>query len=354
MWKHRVKAWAREGYARLLYHTGLHRLANRLAPRRLTILAGHCVTAPSNGFLPPDMKIAPDKLRAMMRWFQRHYDVCTVAEGFERLDAPERGGRRGMLALSMDDGYRDNAEVLLPLMQELGAPATVYLETGALEGRDVNWSHKYFWLLSRWGIEALGQRYVEATRDAEVAGAVAEALAGERAAYRVKRVLKYEAEADERDRTVEALFAAEGGDSGALCRELYMGWDEAQALLAGGFELGGHTVHHPILARLEAGEQERELSVSTASIGERLGRRPATFAYPFGRAWDFDEESVRIVSEHGYAAAVTSHAGANLAGADRWRLKRWMIDDDCKMHLLVAEACGGFALLERLGLRLSE
>ena len=41
--KHRLKMWLREAWARLLYHTGLHALVNRVMPVRLTILAGHCV-----------------------------------------------------------------------------------------------------------------------------------------------------------------------------------------------------------------------------------------------------------------------------------------------------------------------
>ena len=46
--KHRVKLFVREAWARALFHTGAHALVNAIMPRRLTILAGHCVTAPSN------------------------------------------------------------------------------------------------------------------------------------------------------------------------------------------------------------------------------------------------------------------------------------------------------------------
>ena len=58
--KHKLKNLVREVYARLLFHTGLHALVDRLMPRRLTILCGHCVE-PRRGFegsahLPADMK----------------------------------------------------------------------------------------------------------------------------------------------------------------------------------------------------------------------------------------------------------------------------------------------------------
>ena len=38
--KHQLKGTLREVYARVLYHTGLHALVDRLQPRRMTILFG--------------------------------------------------------------------------------------------------------------------------------------------------------------------------------------------------------------------------------------------------------------------------------------------------------------------------
>ena len=51
--KHRLKQIARELYCLALYYTGLYRLVSRCMPRRLTILAGHCVEDPKvNAELP--------------------------------------------------------------------------------------------------------------------------------------------------------------------------------------------------------------------------------------------------------------------------------------------------------------
>ena len=86
-------------------------------------------------------------------------------------------------------------------------------------------------------------------------------------------------------------------------------------------------------------------------LGEEAGR---TFAYPYGRRWDFDDASMRAAAECGFAAAVTTHAGANEAGCDLYRLARWTIHEGARLHLIAAEACGGFALLRRFGLDLSE
>jgi peptidoglycan/xylan/chitin deacetylase (PgdA/CDA1 family) len=360
--KHRLKLALREVYARLLFHTGLHRAAERLAPKRLTILAGHCVTPEdertwSGGrHLPPDMKISTRKLRAILDWFaQRNYPLVAIGEGAQAL---ERGKlERSLVALSFDDGYRDNHRVLLPLLRELGARATVFLETGALDQRRVYWSHKYFWLTARLSALQVAREYLELAKDEGSARTIGSLVAGgERVdlSYQVKRALKYEVDPAARDRALDQLFARHGGDERALCEELYMNWEEAGELQRSGVELGGHTVSHAVLSRRSPAEQESEVREGAEAIERATGVRPQTFAYPFGRRWDFDERSERAVERSGFARAVTMHAGTNLPHTPRTRMHRLALDESSSLHLLVAEACGGFDLLKKLGLNLSE
>jgi peptidoglycan/xylan/chitin deacetylase (PgdA/CDA1 family) len=155
---------------------------------------------------------------------------------------------------------------------------------------------------------------------------------------------------------LDAVFVARGGDEAALVERIYMTWDDARELQASGrFELGGHTVNHPVLATLSPEEQAREVKAGRDSLARELGEQACvTFAYPFGRRWDFDQASQDAVRTAGFSAAVTTHSGANDQGTDPMRLGRWMIDEDTPMHHLVAEACGGFELLRRLGLNLVE
>ena len=253
--KHELKMTLRALYARVLFHSGLHALVNRLVPARLTILAGHCVEPasgdwPAGAHLPADMSIGERKLERILRWFAQRYELVTVGAGVRRLDAGLGG--KSLLALSFDDGYRDNHRVLMPLLARCGAPATVYLESRPLDERKVNWSHKYFWILARSSAFDFVHRFGELTQDSTCFHAlnqiVAEARGNER--YHLKRVLKYEAEPFGRDAVVDTIFAELGGDERALADELYMTWDEARELQAAGVELGGHTVGHQILSRL--------------------------------------------------------------------------------------------------------
>jgi len=350
--KHRLKLFLRTAWARLLYHSGLHVLVSRLAPRRLTILAGHCVASESNATLPDDMRISAGKLGRILDRLGRHHDLVTVTEGWRRLKESPRG--RSMVALTMDDGYRDNLEVLLPMLVERGVPATVYLESEPLDRRRLNWIHHFFLSLDRLGPEALVERLRGKTADERLRARLAEVLAaGGDLRYSLKKVLKYEADQAEVERALRELTAELGVDERALAEALYLSWDEARELRGAGVELGGHTVHHWVLSSLDGRAQLAEVSAGRDSLRKELGAEVLSFAYPFGRPWDWNEEAVEAVRQAGFVTATTTGAGTNTASSDPLRLERLMIDEGTSLPLLVAEACGGFALLRRLGVDLS-
>ena len=351
--KHALKNFARRAYAYALFYTGAHRLVDRMMPRRLTILCGHCVHAEAiNGDLPDDMRVSPDKLRRMLSWFAKRYEMCTLSEGLDALSS--KNGSGSLLALTMDDGYRDNAEILPAILAETGARATVFLESRPLQERVLNWSHKYFWLVDKLGARKVGEALRSNSANEKWKSDLDAALAHDsRLAYHVKRVLKYDAEPEVRDPAVDALYEAEGGNEAALCERIYMDWAGAKLLIAAGVELGGHTINHPVLATLDAEAQLIEVREGRKVIEKACGESLRVFAYPFGRSWDYDAYSVDAARHAGFEAAVTTHAGTNNSRTDRFRLARLTFDEETELPLLVAEACGAFDLARRFGIDFS-
>lgn len=349
--KHRLKGTAREVFARIVWHTGLHRVFDAMGEPRLLVLYGHCVDQPAtNGSLGPDMKITAARLESILRALGRRYDMVTVGEGAARLSS---GTRSSMVALSMDDGYRDNLGDLVPLLERVGARATVFLEGGAVEERRLPWLHALGWLQAKLGVPQLAEKLAEALPDQ------AEALrAGANSDNRQKRILKYDAEPMERARVLEHLVVESGGDPRRIVDELYLSHDEARELYGSGpIEVGGHTVNHPVLSCLSEPGQLEEIRGGREALARLLGGDDAggeTFAYPYGRRWDFDDASVRCVQAAGYRFAVTTHAGVNRASTEPRRLYRWPIHDGMRLHLVATEACGAFDWLRRLGVDLVE
>src|ERR671931_1395402 len=80
-----------------------------------------------------------------------------------------------------------------------------------------------------------------------------------------------------------------------------LGWPELELLREAGWEVGSHTVTHPLLPDLDDADLERELVYSRSTIRKRLGLCE-TLAYPYGRA---DERTAAAAARAGYLAAFT-------------------------------------------------
>lgn len=346
--KHRLKKALRGAFAGFVYHTRLYRLFARLARRpRLTILAMHNVEdPPATDFLPPDMKTPVALFDRLVREIARDFPTYTVADGVAAL----REGTldRPSVAISLDDGYRDNLRAALPVLERHRARGTIYVEAGAVGDRKLSWTHAYFWVLHHRGFDFFLERYRALTGDKDAAARLeAEARAGGDLRYHLKRILKYHAEPPDRDRVCEQILREAGGDPVEIARSTYLSAEEVRSLDVAGVEIGGHTVSHPILARCADGEVEREIVEGARRVEGWLGHPIRTFAYPWGRRWDYDARAVRVLEREGFVAGCSMDPGSNDAGADPLQLRRYAVDSSVSIPDLLAEASGAFEWLRR-------
>jgi peptidoglycan/xylan/chitin deacetylase (PgdA/CDA1 family) len=102
----------------------------------------------------------------------------------------------------------------------------------------------------------------------------------------------------------------------------FMSWDDARALAGAGFELGSHTVEHPILSMVSQARIVRELCESKAIMERELGRPCTSIAYPNGSAQDMNETLFEEVRNAGYDWAFTMEPRWEKRGADPHRISR--------------------------------
>lgn len=118
----------------------------RRLTRAPTILMYHGIARP--GERPSRFVLPASSLRRQLSWLRRRRrPVLSLDDYVELRDRNELPPPNAVI-LTFDDGYADNAELALPLLQELGLPATVYVissavgkandwDTGVLAGRPV-------------------------------------------------------------------------------------------------------------------------------------------------------------------------------------------------------------------------
>ena len=106
--------------------------------------------------------------------------------------------------------------------------------------------------------------------------------------------------------------------------EPIMSWQDLEAWLAAGHEVGSHSLSHPALPRCSDEELRRQFVESRRRLETALGRAVEHFAYPFGQ---LDGRTQRLVRQlKCYRSVATSYRGAMYGCHDPLFLRRNRID----------------------------
>ena len=208
------------------------------------------------------------------------------------------------IAVTLDDGYRDNAEHAWPVFRRHGVPFTIFVCPGFSDRTAELW----------W--EAL-ERIVAATDSCSLAGeGPAETLPTRSPEEKRQAFQAWSAwlttEADEaRQRSaIRALADKYGLDLATLAAELVMNWEEVRKIAADPLcTIGAHTMTHAALARLPSDAALREMRDSADRIEVEIGRRPTSLAFPYGYRAAAAEREAELAGEAGFAASFTTRPG---------------------------------------------
>ena len=88
-----------------------------------SILVYHTISSPATA-LPGEIDISPERFERQLRWLSRWHRVVALDDTL-RSDPHARG-----VALTFDDGFRDNLTVALPLLEKFGLPITLFVAAG--------------------------------------------------------------------------------------------------------------------------------------------------------------------------------------------------------------------------------
>jgi peptidoglycan/xylan/chitin deacetylase (PgdA/CDA1 family) len=241
-----------------------------------------------------------EDLDAQVRFLVRNFDVVGPD------DVADLGPGRHVL-ITFDDGYRDNHTLALPILREHGATAAFFLTTDFLDVPGLAWWDEIAWMVrtsprASLVLDGAAVRFDEPDRTAAVSALVdrAKALPGRALGPYLDRV----AEATGSGRA--PCMVADGQ---------WMTWRMARELLAAGMHVGGHTVTHPILARLEPDLQRREILGCRERLQAELGIPMRWFSYPNGDRGSFDAHTRAALADAGVELAFSFDGGYRPAGA---------------------------------------
>ena len=119
-----------------------------------------------------------------------------------------------------------------------------------------------------------------------------------------------------------------GTDSLARPTHRVLSSEEVLHLAQGGLvEVAAHTATHPVLSALPAAAQRDEILGSKTRLEAILPQPVVSFAYPYGAASDYTEETVAILRAVGFDYACSSFSGAVRPGSRPLELPRFLVRD---------------------------
>lgn len=277
-----------------------------IAAPRLSILIYHRVLPRPDPLLPslPDVRLFDRQMALLKRCF--HVMPLGLAVRHLRHGTlPERAA-----CVTFDDGYADNAEWAVPVLQRHGLSATFFIASAYLDGGQM------------WNDDVIAhvRRASSNTLDMMALGCgiiPVATLAQKRQAIEVLlnrlKYLPYE----ERLSISRRLAPRRPYD-------LMMRSDQVISLLAEGMEIGAHTHRHPILTAIPDALAHADIAEGKAAL-ESITQVPVTlFAYPNGKFGpDYNERHIDMVRGLGFTAAVSTVAGAARVGSDLLQLPRF-------------------------------
>lgn len=298
-----------------LANNALRAALNWLSPSgpgaRLSVVLFHRVLAAPDPLFPDD--IDQTCFRKICDWLATWFTVLPLDQALrQQADGclPARA-----LSITFDDGYADNAEVALPILQQHGLPATFFVATGFLNGGRM-FNDTVIECVRSTSCEeldldgfALGRREV---RSLSQRRSVIDDLLPKLKHLQLK----------ERQTALASLL--ERAKQPSLPADLMMRSAQVQALHGAGMEIGGHTVNHPILHVLCDADAEWEIAQGRQQLESLVQAPVACFAYPNGRPTkDYGARDVALVRRLGFLGAVSTATGVVKADADPFQLPRF-------------------------------
>lgn len=247
--------------------------------------------SPNYNLIMPTSKFAEQ-----MEFLSENHEVVSMDGLVDYLESePDRDANKFVVAVTFDDGYKDNLTHALPILEQYNIPATIYITTRFPEG------DTWMWWNEIW--DYLDNNDVLEVND------VPEGLTISTLRQKIKCFnklfdwilnLSYE----KQKKYVETITKS-------VARKQYsnlcLNWEEIKILDQHPLvTIGAHTNSHPNLKKLTEQEAFAEMSHSKNLLEEKLKHSVEHFAYPFGTHNEADVREFELASRCGFRTAVTT------------------------------------------------
>ncbi len=290
--------------ANLLYHSNAYRGLRHLESRSLVIFNYHRIRSGSieghpfdEGVYGPTQEIFWDH----MNWLKKNTNLISEQELIEHVRDQKKLPKASVM-VTFDDGYKDNAELALPVLTDQKIPAIFFIATHSIEKRELGWWDTIAYMIKK----TTHSQLVLRGRTFDLSpprGAVIHEL------QEWMRTLR----ADNTASLIQEISTAceVSLPTPEMCSKELMTWEQISESVKAGITIGSHTHSHRVLSTLNLSEQFEEFRLSKQILEQKLGVPIRSVAYPVGGHEDCHLETGELAEKCGYQLGFSFQTGAN-------------------------------------------
>ncbi|MCI5212373.1 MAG: hypothetical protein D3910_27140, partial [Candidatus Electrothrix sp. ATG2] len=275
--------------ARLFDQAGILKILNLFQEHNLIILNyhrvydGELVTSYDETLFGPSIEYFSEQLY----WLQRHQAVFLSEDEVIYYQQKKKKLPKRSVLITFDDGYKDNFELVYPVLRSLNIPAIYFIPAGAIMDRKLCW-----WDIISFFIKRTIKQQIS-VKGAELC--LASEQDKEKAIFYLLKMMKTEPHSRTQD-LLEVLSRACGVEFPSHDEQdaELMTWKEIEEVQNNGVAIGAHTVSHRVLATLNEEEQFEELRSSKKLLEDMLPHKIRSFSYPVGDYTVFTEKTKEL------------------------------------------------------------
>ena len=277
---------------------------------KLTILLFHKIPVRADPLTPAEPVLS--QFEHILDFLRENANVLPLSEAVRALGKgalPKKA-----VSITFDDGYDEWLTTVSPALRARDLPATFFVTTEQLDGQPL-WHERIIA-----AVRALPDNGARLPYGFGGFSDLRQHSSRVRLVRELQERLKY-APLPERLGAIEMIEAQAGS---ALVWPRPFDRQSVRELHSQGFEIGGHTVNHPILNECSDQDAMREIGGCKEELEAIIGGTMHAFAYPNGRPFmDYEGRHVAMVKACGYKAAVATSGGAASQDSDIYQLPRF-------------------------------
>ena len=249
----------------------------------------HRVSDEEDAMWPP---MKPSLFSRIISYLTQHFTIVPLEHWLD--DPAKFQTKRKIATVSFDDGYKDNIEMAVPILDKYKCPASFYVVTDCIDKNIPTWTYiidNVFWKTKKQHIELNFDFVPEKFKYLQL-------KINNHPNPEIKEVKPWLKKLPNTQRLLIMQSILSQCDDEPVPQNMMMSWDDIRRLDSYGFIIGSHSHTHPMLESLpHESEISDELKVSAQRIQQEVGKFPLTISYPIG---SFDERVVGLSEKAGY------------------------------------------------------